>query len=286
MEKFVAVVFDTEEQVYEGAEALRSLHRAGDVTVYAGTILAKASDGSTRILQSRSDGPIGTVVGTTLGALIGVLAGPAAIASGAAVAGTAAAANAVAGGMVLGGTTGGLFGLYRDLWASGVDLNFLEEVSFELRPGKYCLLASLEELWTTPLDVRMHEHGGVVFRKARIDVMDEHWDAEVRALNEELDELENELQQAHEGNKAAIKAKIKATRDRLHRQKTQINARIDELDAEMNERLLAMNEQMVNANEQVLNKYLERQDQITADYHKRKDALSRSANIARAVLAD
>ena len=93
MEKFVAVVFDTEEAAFSGAEAMRELHRNGELAVYAAAIISKDADGKVELKKSADEGPIGTAFGLLVGGMIGILAGPAAVASGAAVAGTAAAAQ-------------------------------------------------------------------------------------------------------------------------------------------------------------------------------------------------
>ena len=42
MEKFTAVVFDTEDAVYKGEKALRDLHGRGELGVYGGGILRGA----------------------------------------------------------------------------------------------------------------------------------------------------------------------------------------------------------------------------------------------------
>ncbi|SMP34359.1 hypothetical protein [Shimia sagamensis] len=126
MEKFIAIVFDTEEEAFKGADAMRDLHRNGELAVYAAGVIAKDIDGNVEVKSGADEGPIGTAFGMLLGAMVGVLAGPAAVASGAAVAGTAAAAQVAAGGMALGTMTGGLFGAYRDLWVAGVDATILE----------------------------------------------------------------------------------------------------------------------------------------------------------------
>jgi uncharacterized membrane protein len=94
MEKFVAVVFDTQEAAFAGAEALRDLHRNGELAVYAAAVIGKDADGKVAVKKAQDEGPIGTALGLAVGAMVGVLAGPAEVASGAAAAGTAAAAQA------------------------------------------------------------------------------------------------------------------------------------------------------------------------------------------------
>ena len=85
--------------------------------------------------------------------------------------------------MALGGMTGGLFGAYRDLWVAGVDATLLDNVATELLPGNSCIVASVDEVWTTPLDQKMKEAGGTVFRQLRIDAEDDQIAADLDAMD-------------------------------------------------------------------------------------------------------
>ena len=82
MDTFVAIVFDTEEQAFKGADALRDLDRNGDVLVYSAAVIGKDSDGKVAIKRAVDEGPVGTALGMIVGAMVGVLAGPAAVAGG------------------------------------------------------------------------------------------------------------------------------------------------------------------------------------------------------------
>lgn len=284
MEKYVAIVFENEAQAYEGAEALRALHRAGDITVYSAAVLGKNANGGTEIKKAVDEGPFGTAAGIALGGLIGVLAGPAAVASGAVAAG-AAAAQAAAGGMLVGSTTGGFIGMFRDLWTYDVDTAVLDRVSGELDTGDYCIVASVDETWTTPLDTKMNPLGGIVFRKSRISVEDETWEADVRAMNEELDELKEELRQSHEDNKAAIQAKIDNVKGRIQENNAKIANKFNEWDAELEERLNAIDEQIDNATEAQRQKFVARKEQLKAKNEARKERFRQQQNVTREVLA-
>ncbi len=285
MEKYVAVVFDTEEQAFTGAEALRELHRNGDVTVYSAAVLGKNAQGRVEFKKVQDEGPFGTAFGLALGGMIGMFAGPAAVASGAVAAGTAAAAQATVGGMLAGSATGGFFGLFRDLWTHDVDTAVVDRVSSEMDAGDHCIVALVEETWTTPLDSKMNEAGGIVFRKARINAEDETWEAEVRALNQELDELEDEWRQAREENKAAVQAKIDGVKARIQENNERVAAKFDEWDAELEERFDAIDEQIANANEANKQKFIERKEKLQARHEARKLRYQQQQNVTREVLA-
>lgn len=276
MEKFIAIVFDSEEAAYKGADALRDLHINGELAVYAAGVISKDNDGNVELKKSADEGPIGTAFGLMMGAVVGVLAGPVAVASGAAIAGSAAAASAAAGGMALGGMTGGLFGAYRDLWVSGMDAAMLDNVSTELLPGKSCVLASVDEIWTTPLDVKMGELGGTIFRKLRVDAVDEEMAAEMDTLNRELDAMDEEWQASNEATKAAIKEKMDGIKFKMKETGAKIDTRMDELDQEFEARLDAIDQQIENSADATKAKFEKRKAEIKADWEERKAKLAGS----------
>lgn len=276
MEKFIAVVFDTEAKAYEGAEAMRQLHRDGEIVVYAAGLISKDAEGNVELKSSADEGPIGTAFGLTLGAMVGVLAGPVAVASGAAIAGTAAAAQIAAGGMALGGMTGGLFGAYRDLWVSGVDATMLDNVSTELLPGRSCVLASVDEIWTTPLDTKMKQHGGQVFRKLRVDAVDDQIASEMDALDREMQALDEEWLEAKEEAKAEIAEKKAEVQGKMKATGDKISARLDEMDAEFEARLDAIDAQIENSVDATRAKFEKRKSEIQADWAERKAKLAAS----------
>ncbi len=280
MDKFVAVVVDDEATAYKATEALNDLHNKGDLLIYAHGVITKDADGNVSLKQATDEGPIGTAFGLLMGAMVGVLAGPAAVAGGAVAAGSAAAASAAAGGMAVGASAGGLMGLYRDLWVSGIDAGVVDTVSTELMPGKSCLVASVDEVWTTPLDVKMKELGGMVFRKPRIDVIDDQFAAEMAELDRELDELDAEIQAAADDVKDSVREKIDATKAKIKETGEKIDARITELDAEFTARVDALDAQIDKAVGDAKAKFQKRKAELTADYHERKAKLQRAAALA------
>ncbi len=280
MDKFIAVVVDDESTAYKATEALKDLHRNGDLVIYAHGVISKDADGNVALKQAADEGPIGTAFGLLMGAMVGVLAGPMAVAGGAVAAGSAAAASAAAGGMALGAGTGGLMGLYRDLWVSGIDAGVVDTVSTELMPGKSCLVASIDEVWTTPLDSRMKDLGGMLFRKPRIDVIDDQIAAEMAELDRELDELDAEFQSAADELKDRVNEKIDATKAKIKAADEKIDARIAELDTEFDARVNALDAQIDKAVGDAQARFRKRKAELTADYHERKAKLQRAAALA------
>src|SRR5437867_13201361 len=101
MDKIVVVVFDGENQAYEGSKALKDLHDEGSITLYESAVIAKDGSGQVTVKQTTGGGAPGTALGLLTGGLIGLLAGPAGVAAGAS-AGALAAAGASGG--ALGGS--------------------------------------------------------------------------------------------------------------------------------------------------------------------------------------
>lgn len=284
MDKFIAVVCDDEPTAYKAAEALKSLHRKGDLVVYAYGIITKSSDGVVALQKSSDEGPIGTAFGALMGAMVGVLAGPAAVAAGAVAAGTAAAATAAGTGAIVGSMSGGVMGMYRDLWVRGIDTGVVETVSTELAPGKSCLVASIDEVWTTPLDMAVKALDARVYRKPRIDVVDDQMAAEMNELDRELYELDLELESAADEIADDMEEKISSTKQKIRETGERIETRMDELDAEFEARIEALDSQIATAVGDARAKFQKRKAELTADYHERKAKLQRASSLAAEAL--
>ncbi|WP_068113335.1 hypothetical protein [Tropicimonas marinistellae] len=280
MDKFIAIVCDDEATAYKATEALKDLHRKGDLVIYAHGIITKDLDGVAVLKKSEDEGPIGTAFGMLMGAMVGVLAGPAAVASGAAIAGSAAAASAATTGMALGSMSGGLMGMYRDLWVSGIDVGVVDMVATELTPGKSCLVASIEEVWTTPLDVKVKELAGTLYRKPRIHVEDDQIAAEMTELDRELSELDAEMEAAMDEMADDINDKIDATREKIQQTNDRIDKRMDQLDAEHEARIEALEAQITTAAGDAKAKFVKRKSELIADYHERKAKLQKASRLA------
>ena len=169
MEKMLAIVFVDEKTAYEGARALSDLNGEDSIAVNAVAVIKKNADGTVSTKRVDGDFPIKTFAGTAIGSLVGILGGPVGVAVGAGV--------------------GAYAGLIGDLYASGVDADFLSDASAALIPGKCAVVADVDEDWVTPVDVKMESLGGVVFRTLKTTVEDDHWSREAAAARTELDQL-------------------------------------------------------------------------------------------------
>jgi hypothetical protein len=92
---------------------------------------------------------------------------------------------------------------------------FVDDVNTAMTAGKFAVVADVSEDWVTPLDTRMEEIGGVVFRRTRSEVKRIHHDRDVAAHRAEMAQLKAERAQARSDRQAKIDATIDALRKKL-----------------------------------------------------------------------
>jgi len=188
MDRMLVVVFDTEPKAYEGKKALTQLEGEGSIVVYAYAVVGRNADGTTVVRESDDPGPLGTLVGTSVGALIGLLGGPVGAALGAAA------------GLAAGGTV--------DLDNARIGEDFLDDVRQQLQPGKFAVVAEVQEDWTTPVDTRMEAIGGKVTRRALSEVKQTVNEEDVAAMKADLAQMKAEHAKAQADRKAKLQEKI------------------------------------------------------------------------------
>jgi uncharacterized membrane protein len=198
MDRMLVVIFDTENKAYEGKKALFQLENEGSIAVYAYAVIGKNPDGTTTLKQGDDFGPLGTLVGTSVGALIGLLGGPVGVAIG-------ATAGLIAGGAV-------------DLDNSKVGVDFVDDVRQQLQPGRFAVVADIQEDWTTPVDTRMEEIGGTVYRRALSEVRQTVYEEDAAAIKADIAQMKAEHAEARADRKAKLMEKINQLESRLQAQ--------------------------------------------------------------------
>ena len=163
MRNYIAVVFNDTRKAYEGLHALWQLDDATEVTVHGTAVVHRDSLGQVQVDTKETHPGLGTAVGVGMGALLGALAGPAGAAVGA------------AGGAAIGAATGGVVGGAVDLSRSDTRHQAVTETRFVLGDGQSAVIADVSEDWTSPIDTRMHNLGGVVYRRAKSDLENDAW---------------------------------------------------------------------------------------------------------------
>jgi uncharacterized membrane protein len=264
MNKILVTVFDTEAAAYEGLRALKDLHKAGDITVYATAVIVKDSAGNVSVKQAADGGPIGTGLGVLTGSLLGMIGGPI--------------------GMAVGAAAGGLAGLAYDVATAEVGKDFLAEVSGALAPDKAAVLAEVDEFWVTPVDVRMAKLGGTVLRRQRSDVVADQLNRDAAELDAELTALEAEMDQAAAESRAALQARVDSTRQKLDALDKQVEAKQAEVAAEMNAKIEALREQAKTATNSGKARAEQRLTEVEADYEARRAKLDQAHKLIREAL--
>jgi uncharacterized membrane protein len=227
MEKMLVVIFDDETKAYEGSRTLNQLDSEGNITIHAEAVISKNADGTLAVKQGDGDFPVRTVSGTAIGSLIGLLGGPVGLAAGA-LAGTMA-------------------GSVADLFVAGVDSDFLTEVSDVLTPGKYAIVADISEEWVTPVDTRMEELNGFVFRTGRQSFEEAQRAREVAELRAEIDQLKAEHARAKAERKAKLQAKIDGLNTRLQAKLQQARQRSEQVKNETQAKVEALHKKAAKA---------------------------------------
>ena len=264
MDKMIMIVFDTEAKAYEASRALGDLHREGSLAVYSCAVIVKDAGGQVSVRQADDQGPLGTGLGMATGALIGALGGPVGLAAGAAI-------GAVGGSIV-------------DLVHLGVGVDFLDEISRQLSPGKAAIVAEIEEEWVTPLDARMEALGGTIYRRPRAEVIDVKMERDAALLQIELDQLEAELDQANDEAKARLQAKVSDARARLEAEKDRARTRVDDMNREAQARIQALRDQASTAAGDAKARLEKRMSEMKADYEVRSDKLRQAWHLTREAL--
>jgi uncharacterized membrane protein len=163
MRNYVAVIFDSSSKAYEGLHQLWELDGAADITVHGAAVIHRDELGQVQVDTKETHPVLGTAVGVGMGALLGALAGPAGAAVGA------------AGGAAIGAATGGVVGAGVDLSRADTRLQAADETRFVLGIGQSAIIADVSEDWTSPIDTRMRQLGGAIYRRSKDDLEDDAW---------------------------------------------------------------------------------------------------------------
>lgn len=264
MNKLLVAVFDNETAADAGLNALRALHAAGDITLYATGVLVRDAKGAVSVRKSMDPGPTGTVTGLAVGSLIGLLGGPV--------------------GMAIGAVTGSVAGAVRDFWVAGVGLDFVEAATQHLQPGKVALVAEIEEEWVIPVDAALEAAGGQVFRRARSEVAEAQFDHDIAAFKAEIKELESEASHASGAAKTKLQAKLATTKASLDDAVHRGQQRVDTLKQEAEAKAASLKLQLGQAKGDVKARIEDRMKRVKSAYHARGAKLSQAWNLTKEAL--
>jgi uncharacterized membrane protein len=248
MSNFIVVIFPTETQADEGRKALKDLQDEGKLTIHAMALIQKGADGKVSMKDEADEAPRGTAVGIVVGSLIGLLGGPVGLAAGAA--------------------TGAFLGYSVDAFNYGVGMEFIEEVSRNLTPGKSALVAEVDEFGTLGLDLKMEALGGIVVRQWRLDVERDLIENDVQARNAELSQLKAEYAQAKDEYQARLEAKIKIAEAKLKAALEREKAKVKTLKQQADAKIKALQKQARTASWETRTRIEQRAAEIHAESEK------------------
>jgi len=144
----IVATFDNSNKAYDAAGELKKLmdQEIIDFKPKAGVMVKKDERGNLSLLEGKDRFLWGTAAGTTAGALIGLLAG--------------------APGVALGAALGATSGIGSDAVMAGLDSDFIDSVTREMRPGTTAIIVEADEKSTRPVDDIVALSGGQVHRQA------------------------------------------------------------------------------------------------------------------------
>jgi len=147
-DQIIVATFSNTNAAYDAATAMKALKDKGvvDFKPKAGVMLKKDDKGNVSLLESKDRPLWGTGIGTVAGALIGLIGG--------------------APGAALGAALGATSGLTGDAVMAGLDDDFVDSVTAEMRPGMTALIVEADEKSTRPVDDIVALGGGHVYRQA------------------------------------------------------------------------------------------------------------------------
>ena len=73
-------------------------------------------------------------------------------------------------------------------------LDFIDEATRHLMPGKAALVAELDEEWVIPVDTALEAAGGQVFRRSRLATAEAQFDHDSQAQGEAKTRVEERMQ--------------------------------------------------------------------------------------------
>jgi hypothetical protein len=188
-------------------------------------------------------------------------------------------------GLPIGATSGMYGGARYDLAHLGIGEDFLSEVEKSLLPGKAAVVAEIWEEWTLPVDNRMEALGGVVFRRARWEVLDTQIERDVTALNADLAELKAERDLATGEARAKLQAKVEAAKARLQATKDEIQVRIEACKQETEAKIKSLQEQAAREIGEHKAKREARIAELKADQKRRSDLLKQAWELTKEALS-
>ena len=201
MDKMLVAVFESESQASAAAGAMKDRSEDSALLVYALAVIVRDVWGISVVDFTREKDRSHRALGIATRSLIELFNEP----------------NHTVDDVNSDAITGAMMKMAR----AGVDAVFLDEVARHLLPGRAAIVAEIEEMTATKIDILLESQGGTVFAYVRRENMDAEIAREMDALCREIQNLESQLLHAADGSKAQLqekmdlaKARFEATKER------------------------------------------------------------------------
>jgi len=260
MNELLVAVFDSEDAASSGMQTLEHLHEEGGISVFASALITRGRDGNIAVKQASGQAPLTAALGLLTGAVVGAAGGPA--------------------GSAVGAMLGGHVGLLADWARSGVDLKFLDDVGKKLTIGKAAVVAEIEESWTSLLEPRLRNQGGVIYRRFRTDVTDDQLLQESKALEEQIERLKKDVASANAANKEALEKSLRDAKERLKEVQDRAKTEIERRKTETELKVKTLRRQVETAAQDAKTRIKKRIEDTESDFEMRQKRLAQARNRA------
>jgi hypothetical protein len=158
-------------------------------------------------------------------------------------------------------------------------------VGQRLQPGKVGVVAEVWEEWVMPVDARMEAAGGVVFRRARGEVLDYQIERDAASLKAEMADLKAEYARADKEAKEKLQAKINAANAQVKATQDRAQTALEAAKREMDAKIKSLKEQMAKAQADRKAKLEKRIADVQSEYTRRTDKLKQAWELTKEALA-
>jgi uncharacterized membrane protein len=259
MNNILVAIFNDDKTAIEAMHKVYQLDRQEDIEVFNHVLLKRNLDGTFEYLKDERDPDgWGTLTGMVLGSFLGIVGGPVGLLAG------------FFGGMAVGAVT--------DAFRYGFDYDFMENFKQGIPPGTTALIAEVTEPSKAFINEAFAPYNVVIWRSNVYTEQDKYFQAQVDALDADIDKANAELEQAVAEDKAAIQAKVnelKARRDaKVAEIKADIQDDVDSLKASVANLKAKIQGKVDEARRHRLEAKLKRDEELIAKFEGQADKLN------------
>lgn len=264
MDKMVAIIFDSEKDVKAGDKILNKLAGEGQIAIFGEAVLEHSSD-AINILKSTENGPISTVFGNLVSCIVNVVGWDKSVKT---------PPNSE--------TT---WGLVNDVNRTLVDVEYLNEIKQMLTPGKYAIIAEINEQWVAPLNSALKPLNPIILREYRKDILDNRLQDDLFSIKKEYQELVSELKNASSDARCEIEHRMNVLKDRMQQKIELTKKRIDDIQKESTYRIDTLHNQLEKATLTAKNNIEHHINEVVEDYQSRSKKLKKAWEMTKSALS-